>query len=146
MPAWASPIIAHRALLAGTALVIRRANDQVEYWKLVFMVQQPYYLAMCPLRPAEHMQACSALLEPPPIVYSFTCNYADCQTADEVPVDNTDHLSILFRLRHNGGVHVSSDSVPVGLAQLVEGVAGQGVDGTKEADGGASQEGSQAVR
>ena len=134
MPACASPLIAHREFFRGAALVIRRADDQVEYWKMVFMVKSPLYLALCPLRPTEEWQACSALLEPRDMIYSFKCNFGDCYSAADVDVGATDQLSILWRLQHNGGIHVSSGSVPAGLDWLLSGVAQKSENSCEQKD------------
>ena len=57
------------------------------------------------------------------MIYSFKCNFGDCYSAADVDVGATDQLSILWRLHHNGGIHVSSDSVPAGLDWLLSGIA-----------------------
>ena len=122
MPEWAGPLIRHRHLFKGTALVIDRAAGGVEYWKLVFMVQSPAFLAMSRLHPADEHLPCSALHEPRDALYHFRCNYADFSNASEVaaPVP-ADRLSILFRLIHNGGTYMSSDMYPISLPRLLAG-------------------------
>ena len=123
MPKWAMPIIRHRSLFQGTCLVIQRADDQVEYWKLVFMVKSlgAEYLAMSRLHPEDDHHPSTALHDPRISLYSFRCNYADFSTAADVAVGPTDRLSILFRVFHNGGVYLSSDMHPISLALVLEG-------------------------
>ena len=122
MPAWATPLVRHRELLAGSALVIRRADHSLEFWKMVYMVKSPtLYLALCKLHETSEYMSCTAVQAPRDRTYSFTCNFVDCVTAADVVVNDTDQLQVLFRLSHNGGTHVSSDSYPVSLAWLLAG-------------------------
>ena len=122
IPGWALPIIRHRHLLQGTALAIRRAAGETEYWKLVYMVKSPPFLAMSRLHPADEHLPSSALHEPRDSLYHFRCNFADFTNAAEVVAPApADSLSILFRLFHNGGTYMSSDMYPMGLSQLLAG-------------------------
>ena len=123
MPDWASPLVRHRELLAGSAMVIRRADRSSEFWKMLYMVKSPgFYLALCRLHEASEFMSSPALQAPRDhIMYSFSCNFADCATGADVVVGPTDQLQILFRLSHNGGTYVSSDSTPVNLDWLLAG-------------------------
>ena len=127
MPQWAMPIIRHRTLLQGTALVIQRADGQLEFWKLVFMVKSigAEFLAMCRLYPEDDYPSSTALHDPRSSLYHFRCNYADFSNGADVVVGPTDRLSIMFRVFHNGGVYLSSDMHPISLALVMDG-AGSG--------------------
>ena len=124
MPDWAKPLIVHRDAFMGAALVIRRHNGEVQYWKLVFAVQSPnFYLAMCQLHPIPlpSIHDLDAPLAPSDTWQTFRINFALCCSAADVHVNASDDLSILFRLKHSGGTRVTSDMPPVGLDLLVAG-------------------------
>ncbi|CAK0850441.1 unnamed protein product [Prorocentrum cordatum] len=152
MPEWAGPLIRHRSLLQGAALVIHRDNGQVEFWKMVFMVKSPsYYLATCRLHLAGEYMPCTALQEPRSTTYSFHSvgkglalyhcktvgwwDYADFTTAADISVGAADRLSILFRLKHNGGTHVSSEMTPMDLSWVLAGQAHDIPRGDGDKDG-----------
>ena len=53
--------------------------------------------------------------------FSFRLNFADCRTAADIVYSGTDRLKILFRLKHEGGTHITSDDIPWDLDFLLAG-------------------------
>ena len=126
MPRWASPLVLHRELLKGTVLIIERPDRSAEYWKLVFMVKAPYYLAMCALQriadPAQDaLTSDTASDRMDDAIYRFVCSYPSFATAADVTVGDADRLRILFRVVHEGGTRLASTSLPVDLDFILRG-------------------------
>ena len=49
VPAWAKPIVKDRAFFEGCAISIQDEHVRGQLWKIVYIVQQPHYMAVCPL-------------------------------------------------------------------------------------------------
>eukprot|EP00974_Lingulodinium_polyedra_P071805 6947730-Lingulodinium_polyedra.AAC.1 len=53
MPSWVSPIAANRSFFQDTVLVARAAGAEVGYFKVLYAVRNPLYLALSPLKVLE---------------------------------------------------------------------------------------------
>ena len=121
LPAWAKPLVRHRGTFRGSALVIQRENGAREFWKIVFAVKSPAYLALCQLHPmpAPAFDDLAIPLQPLDDPNVFSINFADCKNAADLALGAKDQLSILFRLNHEGGTRVTSDMDPLLLEYVL---------------------------
>ena len=49
MPAWGKSLLADREFFAGCGISASSAGDLGQVHKIVYCVQQPHYMALCPL-------------------------------------------------------------------------------------------------
>ena len=98
-------------------------NGSIEYWKIVYCVQKPRaYVAVCQLHSTEDFAPARlpADASPQDIVassfdYAFRCNYGVMSTAADMPPVSQDQLSVIFGLKHVGGVIVTAHGPPLPL-------------------------------
>lgn len=126
MPSWAKPIIANRAFFKDAALILQVTAWEQEYWKIVYAVQQPYYLAVSKLELLPAVAPAEAVRVPGPAgprdKYRFHCNFAANRSAAEVSEVEEYQVFVVLGLRHMGGMLVTSpcDAMPLStyLGQL----------------------------
>ena len=53
--------------------------------------------------------------------FAFRINYADCRTAADIVCADTDRLRVLFRLKHEGDIRITSDAYPIDLQLVLAG-------------------------
>ena len=125
MPAWATPFIEYRGTFSGSALVVQGEDGARSFWKIVFAVKSPRYLALCPLHPVPLPSVYDLDIPQPQLgpEFAFSINYADCISAADVVVGPKGQLSCLFRLMHEGGTRVASDMQPIALEYVLCGDA-----------------------
>ena len=55
------------------------------------------------------------------VKYKFKCNFAAMMSAEDMPQATTESVSVLFNLKHDGGVYLSSQWEPVPLKIFLRG-------------------------
>jgi len=129
-PAWATLIVEHRDFFSDCALVFC-ANGVPQYYKVVYGVQKPNtYLALCQLHPTNDYTA-SELPNHPTAKQiaaashglAFRCNFAVMATAADLQPLEMKQLSVLFGMKHRGGVIVTTDDSPMPLRAFLSGQA-----------------------
>ena len=118
MPGWARDLIRHRDFFDECALVTTDETGQQSFFKIVYCVQSPGYMAVCKLVPtqvppsdlptgASAMQLHMAYRR-----HYFKCNFADMMSAADMPAATHRSLQVLWGLNHEGGVLLSSQFDP----------------------------------
>jgi len=115
-PSWTADIIKYRDFFEGAALVLGHGTPEPSYFKIVYAVQKPWaYLAVCRLEPVpfeiEHLADSSPSflqMHLNYVKYKFKCNFAAMMSAEDMPQATTESVSVLFNLKHDGGVYLSS--------------------------------------
>ena len=108
----------------NSALCVQHLDGSREVWKLILAVKSPktFILGMCKLYLVTMPPLHDLVAVPPPVpeTFAFNINYADCASASDIVIGDTDQLRILFRLRHRGGTLLTSDTQPMLLDLLVD--------------------------
>ena len=127
-PSWATDIIKHRDFFDGAALVLGVGTPEPSYFKIVYAVQNPFYLAVCRLESVpfeiEHLadtSPSSLQMHMNYAKYKFKCNFAAMMSACDMPEATTESLHVMFNLKYIGGVHLSSQWEPVPLKIFLRG-------------------------
>ena len=131
-PAWAKAVIRNRDYFKDTALLINRHDGPLEYFKFIYAVQQPHYLALSPMRLADDfgVDLTSGAFDfnmPPAPKWRFHCNLAKNISAAEVSEAILEDVFVIPACRHTDGLLLESpcDTEPLKLYldQLPEVVA-----------------------
>lgn len=136
MPAWAADVARHRDFFHNCVLVCFDASDSVTYWKVLYAVQSPFYVALTQLRLTEDFVQFGpvtrenwGLLASQRPRYAFHCNFAAHSNAACIPDRDDLAIFVLTGVRHEGGTRcVTSDFMtPLGnyIASLPEKVRAQ---------------------
>ena len=106
--------------------MVGSSTGQPQYFKIVYAVQQPHYLAVCKMHlldtPRPVPPAGASVMETH-LAYAkhqFKINFADMMSASGMPEASQDSLAILFNIRF-GGVSASTQWDPMPLAELIRG-------------------------
>ena len=125
MPDWAKVLAKDRDFFIGTVLVVPLPDGGKQFFKIVYIVQVPLYVALCPLVPVDDFVRTAHTPDTPVqiinedfVVCAFRCNYARCQAAADLPPVELNQLRFIRNLRHDGGTLVTSawSEEPVYLA------------------------------
>ena len=130
MPSWAVLMGWHRVFFDACAVVFTKGGT-TQYWKIVYCVQSPRpYMAVCRLAPtdayneaAPHRSSSSQDLSAASYDMAFRCNFGIMATAADLPPLEMDEISVLFALKHVGGVMVVARGAPIPLRVYMAGKA-----------------------
>jgi hypothetical protein len=129
MPQWVAAIAHHREFFVDTALVCFDKEDNASFWKVLYAIITPLYLALSELRVLEEVVSIEpgsrwdlAVRHPS---YAFHCNFAAHRSGADLPgVEEDVAISVLPGLQHLNRTRVVSfeDLVPLDtfLASLPE--------------------------
>ena len=123
-PQWASAIVKHRDFFSECAILVVGEDDDA-FYKIVYMVQNPVYLALSPM---------SAIALPTPnpahdlmdriersVCGRWACHYGSMMTAGDLMDVTPDQIWIVPCIVHEGGVMASSTMQPVPYRTLLVG-------------------------
>lgn len=126
MPGWVASIANNREYFVDSALVCYDEEDNVSYYKVLYAIQNPYYLALTELRRLEEfvtlrpVNASSwgtmALATPR---YAFHCNYAAHRSAADIPRNDNLAIFVLTDLQHTGQCRVVTHDFPTPLEEYL---------------------------
>ena len=140
-PPWARVIAYARDSLSGSAMVVRTPRKADEYFKIVYMVQSPVYIAICPLVPIEVVhevaRECDTLSEvcESYVASRWTCNYADMRSCADLMHLSKANISFILNVKMEGGIHVSSQWEPMHWDMILGGTEYPAKEEMDEGDG-----------
>ena len=82
MPEWACAICRNRDHFENTVLLVQRGPGEMEFYKFLYAVKAPFYLALSKLRFADEFgidfgASAAGSCDPPLTLWEFHCNLAD---------------------------------------------------------------------
>ena len=117
-PNWATAIVQHREFFAGCGLLVSRASGD-EWYKIVYMVKNPVYLALCPMqevsvvRPDLPSDATVWQIEESFERTRWRCNYGNMTTAADIPDAQPSEIYVAPCLKHIGGIIITTSWEPI---------------------------------
>ena len=129
-PHWAKVIAAHRDFFQDCAIVFQ-ADGVTQYHKIVYCVQRPnVYVATCKMEPTDRHTARrpqpSATMQDVSTAHfdhAFRCNFGILASAADLPALELDQISVLFSLKHVGGVLIVARGTALPLRGFLHGEA-----------------------
>ena len=124
MPSWAQKVCTHREHFHDTALVLQLGFAQQDFWKVVYCVQSPMYLAVSHLTLKEDFVTMAEANGGnwdtlPRDTYRFHCNFADNASAADVPLVDENQIFVVPNLQHTGGMEMRSPCAAVPFKDYV---------------------------
>ena len=127
MPAWANLVVARREHFRNVVLVCCDDADRKTFWKVLYCVQSPVFLALTELervdeyidlavRPGQDWSSVAAQRP----TYMFKCNFARHATAAMIPGCDDVAVLVLSDLRHVGGTRCETIDVPMPLEEFID--------------------------
>ena len=151
MPAWAQQLADHRELVHDGAVgVVDTIGQTVQRWALVYMVQNPYYVAVAKLEEVDVARSSVGAGES--LWYRldmhpqsrYHCNFGNVQTAADIGCTNVKMMMFLGGLQYEGGTFMSTQELPMTLQTLLDQLPEQKVAPRKA--GGAGRAGAHSSR
>jgi hypothetical protein len=125
IPEWAASIIARRDAFRDCGIVVVHNGERL-YFKILYAIQQPRYLALARLQVAQHYHTMPRVtlanwlsLHMDVTRHSFTCNFADHYSHGDVPPVSSASVLVMPDLEHLGGTTVISRQSSIPLIQYV---------------------------
>ena len=128
MPSWCKEIGKYREFFQDCAFVCKGEGNNLEYWKLIYVVQSPsLYVAVCKMMPTVY--SCPPLgggasaqdWTSSNVSLAWTCNFGVMKTAADMPVTSIEQLQVVFGLVHRGGTIVTAAEHPVAVRSFLWG-------------------------
>jgi hypothetical protein len=140
MPEWAKCVIRNRDGFDGAVFIVQPVDGERTFWKYIYAVQSPHYLALCQLRELPHFHSEERVtsdnwsdINAAFIRNVFHCNYAAHATAADVPYVGAEQVRVILDVELVGGTKVigRQREVPLltYLSQLPEKPVGEGSSG-----------------
>ena len=123
MPAWAKKLATMRDHFANTVLQVHLRPGVEEFWKVVYAVQNPCYVAVSKLRLIEQFPDLSTrkrTLTESWVTYRFHCNFADNSSALDMPEVMDENLFVIPHVWHAGGMQMISHCMATPLQLFME--------------------------
>ena len=126
-PSWVSPMARYREFFLGSALVAPLDDGSVAYYKIIYIVQNPLYMALAPLEREETVIATAPAgataqeINQNFRLFDFSCNFANCMSAADLPEVELSKLSFIQNLRHDGDTVVTSAWEPESVESYLTG-------------------------
>ena len=125
MPAWASLVARNRGLFERVVLLAIPRTGEKYFFKVLYAVQSPVYVALTPLREeevfvhTERWPGSDAPLETPR--HKWHCNFASMSHAGHVPETREGNICVFPDSVYAGKMVVVSDAFPIRLSDYVYG-------------------------
>ena len=127
-PAWVGAIVESREFLKDAILVLKTVGQEDRHFRILYGVQNPHYLALCPVTPMptepavrEDGEPMEAFLERSSR-FLWSCNFADLRTAADLPRDITQgNFDVVLKVRYEGGTALASNMQPMPLKPFLAG-------------------------
>ena len=122
MPPWADVLARHRDAFVGCALVVADETGVDQVWQVVYIVQNPVYIAVCRMTPLHSFEA--APVEGEPVgawgvnPQRFKINFANFATAADMPDTAVDDMRVLLDVEYSGRTALRTAWCPNAAAGL----------------------------
>eukprot|EP00974_Lingulodinium_polyedra_P074770 7244456-Lingulodinium_polyedra.AAC.1 len=109
MPGWAGAMAQGRDYFRDSVLAVQEdANSEKAYFKFLYAVQPPTYIALCPLSKVDRALVQQRVTHDnwhtcDPVRECFHCNYAAMTSAEELYGVDASAISVLAPTLHQGG-------------------------------------------
>jgi hypothetical protein len=144
MPQWARDVASRREYFRDCIFVLHLEGG-VQYWKFLYAVQSPIYLAVTRLQRRVHYRETRevrgdtwASLNEEAVRYKFACNYADHANAADMPEIQADSMHVITNAMHVGGTTVVARSASIPFLTYIDRVP-EPVKKRADVDGNSSE-------
>ena len=124
MPEWAKAVCRHRDYFTETVFLLQRGPGAQEFWRFVYGVKSPFYLALSRLRISDefaiYMGPDVLLDSAPDTMWEFHCNLADNKSAADVdPPVTMDQVFVIPHVTHTRGLIIATPCSPEPLGTFI---------------------------
>jgi hypothetical protein len=122
MPDWASGVIANRQHFRNAVLLLNHGPQDQSFWKVVYAVQSPFYLAVSKLRLLEEFRPVGSLRTiglRPWEQFALHCNFAANCSAADMPAISDNGIFVIPEAFHRGQSRITSLYHPEPLAKFL---------------------------